>query len=413
MSEVKTNNRIVIIDALRGFSLAGIVIVHMVENYVGAPTPEGTMDAVRLGIPDYIVDGFIALFLRGKFFALFSFLFGLSFFIQMDRAHDKGLDFRGRFLWRLALLFIIGYLHQLFYRGDILTIYAVLGIFLIPFYKVSNKYVLIVAGLFFIGLGRYLIFMFTGGNNLFMEGEFSPNSPEIAAYFDIIKNGTLLQVFESNAVDGQLMKMDFQLGVFSRGYLTFAFFLLGMFVGRTNFFENFMEKKKLLKDILWWSFGIFIVSIGLTVVLFMQLGPEVKFDNWIAMFALTALDLNNLGMTGIILAGFVLLYRKVKAGRWLAGFAPYGRTALTNYVLQSIIGTYILYGWGLGYLGELRNLYTLLIALLLVIVQMILSKWWLERFHYGPLEWLWRSLTHFRSYPLLRRSKPTVDEIIN
>ena len=100
--------------------------------------------------------------------------------------------------------------------------------------------------------------------------------------------------------------------------------------------------------------------------LFMQLGPEVKFDNWMAMFALTAMDLNNLGMTGIILAGFILLYRKAKAGKWLASFAPYGRTALTNYVLQSIIGTFILYGWGLGYLGELRNIYTFLIALVLI-----------------------------------------------
>ena len=108
MSEVKSNNRIEIIDALRGFSLAGIVIVHMVENYVGAPTPEGAMDAVRLGIPDYIVDGFIFLFLRGKFFALFSFLFGLSFFIQMDSAYRKGNDYKWKFLWRLVLLFAIG-----------------------------------------------------------------------------------------------------------------------------------------------------------------------------------------------------------------------------------------------------------------------------------------------------------------
>ena len=110
----------------------------------------------------------------------------------------------------------------------------------------------------------------------------------------------------------------------------------------------FMDKKKVLQNIMWWSLGTFVVSIGLAAVLFMQLGPDVKFDNWIAMFALTALDLNNLGMTGIILAGFILLYRKARMGKLLASFAPYGRTALTNYVLQSVLGTFILYGWGLG-----------------------------------------------------------------
>ena len=166
-----TKNRIEIIDALRGFSLAGIVLVHVVENYVGAPTPENTMQLTHQGIADNILDGFIFLFLRGKFFALFSFLFGLSFFIQMDRANAKGSDFRLRFLWRLFILLAIGFLHHLFYRGDILTIYAVLGIFLIPFYKMSNKWILGVAAILFLGLGRYIVFVLTNGDNLFMGGE--------------------------------------------------------------------------------------------------------------------------------------------------------------------------------------------------------------------------------------------------
>ncbi len=403
MSDLKTNNRILIIDALRGFSLAGIVIVHMVENYVGAPVPEGAMDAARAGIPDYIVDGFVFLFLRGKFFALFSFLFGLSFFIQMDSAHNRGEDFRLRFLWRLVLLFGIGYVHHLFYRGDILTIYAVIGLFLIPFYKTPTKYILAICGLLFLGLGRYLVFAVNGSDNLFMQGEFSPSSPEIIAYYETIKNGGIWEVFKSNATEGQLMKMDFQLGIFSRGYLTFGFFLFGLIVGRMQFFKNFLEQRKLTLKVMWWSLGIFITSIALTALIFAPMGPNVTFDNWRAMLGLSAVDLNNIGMTGIILAGFVLLYSKVRAGKFLSSFAPYGRMALTNYVAQSLIGTFILYGWGLGYLGELRNIYTFLIALLLIAIQMLASSWWLKRFYYGPLEWLWRSLTHAKVYPLLRK----------
>jgi len=397
-----TNKRMDIVDALRGFSLAGIVIVHVVENYIGAPFPEGVMEATHLGIADNIVDGFIFLFLRGKFFALFSFLFGLSFFIQMANVNDKESSFAGRFLWRLIILLVIGYLHSLFYRGDILTIYAFLGIFLIPFYKINNKWVLGITTLLFIGFGRYLVFGFYGNDNLFTPGPFDLNSPLIVDYFNTIKNGTLWQVFETNAIDGHLMKMDFQLGIFSRGYLTFGFFLLGLYVGRLQLFRNFMDQKKLVKNVLWGSVVLFVVSIGLIIGIFSQLGPEAKFDNWIAMFGLTALDLNNIGMTFIIMASFIILYRKKKTGKWLAKFAPYGRMALTNYVFQSIFGTFIFFGWGLGYLGELRNIYTLLFSIVIIIVQMGLSKWWLGKFYYGPLEWAWRSLTYFRLFPLRR-----------
>ena len=395
--------RIEIIDALRGFSLAGIVIVHMVENYIAAPTPEGALDATHIGILDYVVDGFIMILLRGKFFALFSFLFGLSFFIQMDSAHQKGQDFRWRFLWRLVLLFIIGYLHHMFYRGDILTIYALLGILLVPFYKVRNPWVLGAAAVLFLGLGRYVVFMITGGDNLFISGGFDPNSPEIVTYFELLKTGSLPEVMHSNAIEGQLMKLDFQLGIFSRGYLTFAFFLLGLYAGRIKFFANYKEKWPFMRDILYGSLGIFALGIVVTFFSFSQLGPEVKFDNWLAMLGLTGLDLVNLGMTFMLMALFVYLYIKVKGQRLLQVFAPYGRTALTNYVLQSILGTFLFFGWGLGYLASIPNRYTFLIAIALIIVQMLISRWWLKHFYYGPLEWVWRSLTHFKSYPLKRR----------
>ena len=130
MNKLIKTNRINSIDALRGFALAGVVLVHMVEQYIAGPAPEGFLEGLN-GIPDQIVQGFIQLFLTGKVFALFSILFGLSFTIQMQSAEKKGVKFGGRFLWRAVLLFIIGYFHQLFYRGDILTIYAVLALSLI------------------------------------------------------------------------------------------------------------------------------------------------------------------------------------------------------------------------------------------------------------------------------------------
>ena len=383
-----TNERIEIIDALRGFALAGILICHMVEQYIGAATPMSFYESTSPGIADQVINAFIGIFLRGKFIALFSFLFGLSFFIQMDRGAKKSSYFGGRFLWRLILLLLIGYVHSLFYRGDILTIYSMLGIFLIPFYKLENKWVLGFSALLFLGLGRYIAFHFTGGDHLFFDVDpTDQEAPRVLEYYNTLKNGSLWEVFATNAWEGHLDKMNAQYGIFGRGYFTFAFFLLGLFVGRSGFFQRFKDEKKLTRKVLIWSSILLVVSIGITAGAFASLGPEAKMDNPIAMIGLTGMDLANLAMTLIYIALFVILYRKTKPEKWLAKLAPYGRMALTNYVLQSIMGTALLFGWGFGYLGELTNSYMFLIAIVVIILQVWTSRLWLQHFYYGPLEW--------------------------
>ena len=402
MQKPTVKSRMTVVDALRGFSLAGIVIVHMVENYVGGPVPEEALQATSQGILDQVVNAFIFLFLRGKFFALFSFLFGLSFFIQMHSADQRQRDFRGRFFWRLCLLLAIGYLHHLFYRGDILTIYALLGMLLIPFYRIRSAWILVVAGLMFIGIPRLLLFMMGAGDGLFLEDPIDPASPANVAYFETLKSGTLKEVFISNAVYGHVVKAEFQVGVFGRAYLTFGFFLLGLLIGRLRYFRTYAEFRKPASKVLWLSLATFVTGTLLTGVFFMQLGPEPDFNTWYAMLGLTAMDLANLGMTGIILAAFMLLYQKPSIEKAMNRFSPYGRMALTNYVAQSIMGTFFFYGWGMGYLGSVRNIYAVLISLGIIVLQMWFSSWWLDRYQYGPLEWLWRSLTYFRVFPMKR-----------
>ncbi|WP_299211803.1 DUF418 domain-containing protein [uncultured Dokdonia sp.] len=398
--------RIEIIDALRGFALAGILICHMVEQYLGAGSPESHGEAVRVGLSDQIIEGLIGVFLRGKFIALFSFLFGISFFIQMDNGSKKGKTFGGRFLWRLLLLFIIGYIHSLFYRGDILTIYAMLGIFLIPFFKLNNKWVLGFAALLFLGLGRYIVFYFTQGEHLFLDVDpIDMESTHISDYYNTIKNGSLSDVFATNSWQGHLDKMNFQYGIFGRGYFTFAFFLVGLYVGRSGFFKRFQEERTFTKKILIGSTILFVLSLGITAGVFISMGNEVNMNSWLAMIGLSGYDLVNLSMTLMYLALFVMLYRKVRSEKWLSKFAPYGRMALTNYVMQSILGTMLLYGWGFGFLGEISNTYTLLIAIALIAIQVWGSKIWMQHFTYGPLEWLWRSLTFFKVFPMKRKTK--------
>ena len=399
MSSSKST-RIEIIDSLRGLALAGILICHMTENYIGSMSPQSFNDAVHVGMIDNIIDGLIFFFLRGKFIALFSFLFGLSFFIQMDNGAKKGKPFGGRFLWRLIILLAIGYVHSLFYRGDILTIYAFLGLFLIPFYRIKSKWLLAISAILFLGIARYIIYFFIGTDSIWGGSpEMDNNAAWVVDYYNVLKEGSLWDVFKANGLQGHLDKADYQFSIFGRGYFTFAFFLLGLYAGRQEYFKNYRNHKKLLKNTVIWSSVILVVSLGLVAAAFSQVGPDGGLDSWFAMVGLSAVDIGNMAMTFLWIAIFVILYKKTKPERWLSKLAPYGRMALTNYVLQSIIGTLLLYGWGFGLIGELRQLYTFLIALVFIAFQVWLSKIWLSYYNYGPLEWLWRSLTFFKIFP--------------
>ncbi|MDH3697956.1 MAG: DUF418 domain-containing protein [Flavobacteriaceae bacterium] len=399
------SKRIAIIDALRGFALAGIVLVHMVENYTGAPPHEAYMAGTHAGAADYVVDGIVQILLRGKFFALFSFLFGLSFFIQMDSGAKREKQYALRFLWRVLLLLLIGLGHHFIYRGDILSIYALLGIFLIPFHKVNTKTLLILVALIFLGVGRYLVFALNPDGLLFLDYEMTPNAAAIETYFELLSSGSFWEVGLDNSTEGQLMKMEFQFGIFYRGFLTFAFFLLGLLVGRYRFLHEFEKHLGKLSN-LFWAGGIgLVVALGITIAAFSQMGQEFSLKSWWTMFGLTGMDLANISLTLLILAFFVWLFARSRWQKLLLLFAPYGRMALTNYILQSVIGAAIFYGWGLGYLGKIPNRYTFLMGFVIISLQMWISKLWLQKCKYGPLEWLWRSATHGKWYPLLKENK--------
>lgn len=402
MTSLIKTKRIISIDALRGFALAGVVLVHMVEQYMAGPAPQGFMEGVN-GLPDQIVQGLLQLFFAGKFFALFSILFGLSFAIQMQSAEEKNVNFGGRFIWRAVLLFVIGYVHQLFYRGDILTIYAVLAPFLIPFYKVPSKWILITAGLIFLGIPRFIAFYIFGGESITgIHPMMDTNNEQVLAYFDTIQNGSLIEVFKSNAVYGMQTKIDFQMSIFGRFYYTFGYFLIGLWLGRTGVFEDIAGHAKKIKNIMLWAIAGLLISVVITFATFATIAQPIDNASLHFTFGMNFMDWINISMSTIILCGFLLLYQRDTWEKRLTFFAPYGRMALTNYVLQSVIGTFIFFGWGLGYLGQIRYSYLFLMGLLIITIQSLLSKYWLKRFKYGPLEWLWRSATDMKWQPFLR-----------
>lgn len=406
-NNARLTNRIDIVDALRGFSLAGIVIVHFLEQYLGGPSPQSAGAFTQQNPVDPVLEVIFSVLIRGKFFALFSFLFGLSFFIQMERgAHRTGGDFRLRFAWRLVILFVIGFLHHMFYRGDILTVYAMLGLPLILFYQVPDKWVIAVTALLFLGLPRILI-QITGYepfHTFLPDWQSGKDSPAVLAYWEAIKSGAWGEVAGLNATEGFGMKMGFQFGQMSRAYQTFGWFLLGMLAGRWRYFEELDGNKPFTKKIFKWSIIGFFSLVILAAVIFGLFGKYIP-PSMQMLVGMTVYDLANITMTFFYITAFVMLFSKEKWQSRLNVFSPYGRTALTNYVMQTLIGTTILYGYGFGLLGEIGNTSTLAISLILCILQIWISRIWLQHYYYGPLEWLWRTLTWFKWQPWRRHQK--------
>lgn len=391
------------IDALRGFALAGIVFAHMMKHYIASAHPETGMEKVFQGTIDQVVNGIVMFFIVGKFFALFSVLFGLSFFLQMDRAGQRGVNYAMTFLWRLILLFLIGYLHHLFYRGDILTIYAFVGIFLIPLYGLSTKVLLYLAGIIFAGTGSYLIYYFFGTTSLFESTSGAPDAVGLQVYFDTLKHGSLIDVFAHNATEGMLNKLDFQFGLVGRGYLTLGYFIIGLWLGKIGIFQALGAYKKQIGHFMLILIGVFIILIvfgGGLGYLANSSAQGLEWDSWMMRFLNTIGGLINTVILGWIIGGFLLLFLKRPDSSFFQWMAPYGKMALTNYIGQSLIATFFLYGWGLGFLGEIRAVYMFLLSFVLVGFQVVFSLYWLKYFKYGPLEWLWRSATYGKWQPL-------------
>lgn len=390
--------RITVIDALRGFSLIGICLIHSMQHFgaMGTMTSqavfpwEGTMNEIFSWLINYLV--------FGKFFIIFSCLFGLSFFIQMDRAAKKGLDFRPRFLWRLVLLLAIGYLHGLIVRVDILLIYAILGFVLVLMYKWPTK---LLAGI--------TLYLFLGGATLVPVAYKSLTAPAVEQVEERMaerpasrpagprKVQTLSETIESNAWDGIVGKMRFQVSS-GRIYLTLGLFILGFIVGRIRLFERMDEFRGRLNR---WAL-LALAGLGLLYVARSYLPPvawgEVSFYSWMSS---TTTNLINLLTAYLWVIVVMEGYRLQKVQRAMAPLVSYGRMGLTNYIVQSVIGVFIFSGFGLDW-SHLGVFLSVLVCLVYTGVQIVLSHYWLKNFRYGPMEWLWRTGTYLKWQPLLR-----------
>ena len=418
--------RITLVDALRGFALAGIAVVHFGEQYLGYMGPPEHRAYNVHGTLDGVLEALSWLFIRGKGFGLFSLLFGLSFALQMQRAErrDPAGDFRPRFAWRLLLLFGIGWLHGLVYNGDILTVYALLGLPLVLFYRVGDRCLLALALVLAIGTPRLVQRAAQGPATPAQLAAQQAGMDEVATrHWRALTSGDVPQIARIHAGEGFRAKWDFQFGPMGRGWQTFALFLAGLWAGRRRAFEQSEAQHARWRRLLRWTSGLSLAIPLLAAALFMAgraLGggaqggggaePGVLPDltAWPAVVGLCVFDTWNAAMTLLYVSAFVLLFQRPRWRQRLLSFAPVGRMALSCYVGQTIVGSFVFFGFGLGLLGRFGNSVTLPLGALVFVLQALACAWWLQRFRFGPLEWLWRSLTWLRLEPLRGVAAPTV-----
>jgi uncharacterized protein len=383
-------SRITEVDALRGFALFGLFTVHMVEYF------ELFWYAPEWGP---IHDTVFFLF-GGKAYALFALLFGLGFSIMMDRQARRGVDFRGRFAWRLTLLLAMGGLHGLLYSGDILQVLALGGFLLILVHPLGNGWLLALAALGLLQAPRLAQL----GQVLAGDGHVADprHWALMGETFAIYAHGSFAEVVQRNAWLGQLGKWLFMIES-GRLWNVLGLFCVGLVLGRVRFFETYRQRLPAVA-----GFGAALL-LGLAAVHAARPAlagaglPEAA-----AGLAGSILDqyANNL-LTGLwvllFLAACHLPLLRTVTG-WLA--AP-GRMSLTIYVSQSLYGVPLFYGFGLGLYTGFGQRNALLLGLALWAVQVVFARWWLRRYHYGPLEWAWRSATWLSAgVPLRRRPEP-------
>lgn len=404
-------SRVTLLDALRGFSLLGVILMHMLQQFsIFSFSPDARtplfpeMDEVVRWIGQNII--------MGRFINIFAFLFGLSFFIQLDRAAKKGVDFRGRFIWRMFVMLIIGLIGNCFYSGEIISLYAVFGVVLVLLYRVKSWILLVITALLLLGTPRIMQVSY----NTFVKTEQAENlrqemrQRQAATASNVeVEKPSFANSVKHNFTRGLQGKLNYQFGLFGRGYITLALFILGLVVGRSGFFMQVQPLRKLA--FLFASFVFIVMLISFVVGLL----PDLNFrslmngeaENMLSGLTLMTLnDLKIVAFSGAIVTGFALLYQNRNFGKYLDVFSPYGRMGLTNYEMQSVIGCLIFSMWAFGPVfqtWETTELFLLGIAL--YIFQLVFSMYWLKKYLYGPLEWFLRSATYLKKQPFRKELK--------
>lgn len=389
-----TTTRYVFLDALRGFALLGICLANFPEFSLYTFQPTDVVSSMPSAGVDKVFQGLLSFFVDGKFYTIFSILFGIGFSLIIGNAQKKGLNGKRIFYRRMLGLTVIGLMHLLLlWSGDILLLYALMGMLLPLFFNLSDRRLLFWSGFFLLLPIAFDIVQFAFGFTLsgfaydawwrkcdtygITESNFGTWLKDASSYSDVHKflmQGAIERLWEF--VEG------------NRYFKVLGLFLLGVFLGRKKVYARLDELKPLVRKVFRWSVAVAVPFS----VLYTLSGTGVLV---VEKFVRTIFYTFGVYSQGLVYcSGLALLYLKTEnSGVWRFLAAP-GRMALTNYIFQSVFGIVIFYGIGFGLGAGVGLTLTLAIALAVFVSECIISRLWMRYFRFGPLEWIWRMWTY-------------------
>jgi uncharacterized protein len=399
---VTTATRMDVLDVLRGVAIFGILIYNIgaLSGYEMVPPAD------RAGVPaagaDHNLSFLMEFLVQGKFYCLFSFLFGAGFAVFIDRASARGADGVRLFKRRLSGLLLIALVHTfLIWYGDILAVYAILGFGLIPFIRRDDRTVLRWAAamlaspivLYAVLLGLAAL---SGAPAAQAGGDGLP--PVMARAVEGMRHGGYLDIVKANAIFTAANVVRRLILMFYPR--VFGMFLLGLYAQRRGFFRSLSTHHQLLTKI---CLRGLVVGLPLAAVgALMGDSGTPRLPTITGLFEIIVESIATPALSLAYAAAICLMFESARAKRVLMWIAPTGRMALSNYLLHSIVSVIVFYGVGFGLYARLSLAPLFALCVAFFVVQTLLSTVWLRMATFGPAEWLWRQFTYRRRFALLR-----------
>ncbi|MEE9568018.1 MAG: DUF418 domain-containing protein [Candidatus Binatia bacterium] len=403
---IDPGQRLEAVDMVRGFALLGVLLVNMYNFGAAWPIWTAPIDQLAFSVMRF--------FFETKSWRLFSMLFAFGFSLQLLRAEQREVRFLPVYLRRLTILFLMGMGHALFYNGDILMYYAELGLILVAFRKLPPRVLLILA--------MVLLMVFPVGravSTLTREPEIKASTPELDLEKALEKIeekrrthpysvGSIREVWAVNADSIPPNPLDYPLDAES-SFAFFAMFLLGLYVGRRRILHDIQKHRVLIQRVCGWGLGFGVFAMTCERILHLTTGYEVFDEHQATALAQFAGDLLfAFGSTALSLgyaAAITLLSQCKSWRRIISPLGAVGRLALTVYLTQTLMFTTLFYGYGFGQVFRIGPAAVTAYAVLFFTIQIAACAWWVRHFRFGPMEWLWRSLTYRKLQPMRMRTK--------
>lgn len=398
MTPVDPAARIIEADIVRGFALFGVLLLNMYGFGADSIAWDSSIDRLAFGITHVFFDS--------KSWTLFSVLFGFGFALQMQRANERGKPFFTTYIRRLAALFAFGAINTLLHDGDILVLYAELGLVLLLFYRLPTRWLLVITA------GLMLVFPLSHLATPERDAELWGHTDSLAtarAELDLNRQehvfvtGSIMEIARYNAP--LITSNPFEDYNWADSSLTvFAMMLLGFTIGRSGVMANVAGNLVLIRRVRNWGLGCGIAAMAAEQLLASMAGYAVFRPATATPGLILAGDFLFAFGTVALAFGYaatLIIAAQTRKGRVaLAPLSAVGRMALTVYLSQTVIFTTVFYGYGFDAAFRTPPATVTAWAVIIFIVQVLACQWWLHRYRFGPVEWLWRSFTYLEWQPL-------------